>query len=129
MGRLFSREKLERTRASASNPPKHTINRGNHLEICYFWGGICPEHYVSQGEDGDKAVLDLARIVQAEKRREEDCVFVHVRARPGALCYSPQPSPAGYEAVSAHIPGMHIMRHRFFAPSPSPSRARVAYGP
>ncbi|VDP09528.1 unnamed protein product [Heligmosomoides polygyrus] len=36
------------------------------------------------------------------------------------MLFSPQPSPAGYEAVSAHIPGMHIMRHRFFAPGTVP---------
>ncbi|VDP53188.1 unnamed protein product [Heligmosomoides polygyrus] len=45
------------------------------------------------------------------------------------MLFSSQPSPAAFEAVSAHIPGMHIMRHRFFAPTPSPSRARIAYGP
>ncbi|VDO97336.1 unnamed protein product [Heligmosomoides polygyrus] len=26
----------------------------------------------------------------------------------GRMLFSPQPSPAGYEAVSAHLPGMHI---------------------
>ncbi|VDP55261.1 unnamed protein product [Heligmosomoides polygyrus] len=36
------------------------------------------------------------------------------------MLFSSQPSPAGYEAVSAHIPGMHIMRHRFFAPGTVP---------
>ncbi|VDP59801.1 unnamed protein product [Heligmosomoides polygyrus] len=36
------------------------------------------------------------------------------------MLFSPQPSPAGYEAASVHIPGMHIMRHRFFASGSAP---------
>ncbi|VDO67984.1 unnamed protein product [Heligmosomoides polygyrus] len=45
------------------------------------------------------------------------------------MLFSPQPSPAGYEATSAHIPGMHIMRHRFFAQGSVPESGENSIRP
>ncbi|VDP43187.1 unnamed protein product [Heligmosomoides polygyrus] len=45
------------------------------------------------------------------------------------MLFFPQPSPTGYKAVSAHIPGKHMMRHRFFASGTVPETGKNSIRP